>query len=734
MRFEKGFSSVLPKIVPYCEDELLLSWANRLAKANGMNLRAFRDNYFGGSRTFASFDLDIVFLKFMSLLGIDMDPVKVFMETTMFPFEAVCMPEGKQAGALMRVFHPSLAGDIDYKTFERKFRFCPECIKADKNRHGFPYVHRTHQLTGVTVCPEHGCRLLESKERNTLTVDNIDQSLMVPILEGDVTEFERAYAGFCRKILEAAPESNSASLRNLLEDKVVEKDLSGKLVELCYQKFGVKPIRDMYKFSNMYHIVPLFMYIYDCNAKAFLSDLKAYVNNVSLRSCFDRIVTDYGTVKVFGSSEQGMESFNFIMNRLGAELFGKLVEADIHSFRDVLQCLINVASGTKYTFEGTDSGEVLKSWNDIVVMKHISCGDLIKCRAYEFVFGYKDCKCEHFLTEEKAMKAVNSVEGFRFVGLVKGVAGSVRIYHNACGEIFESDLYKFMERKKCLCCERIHRNNDMFSREVKELVGDSYRILGEYEGADRKIKMLHVDCGHEFEMIPKSFAEGSRCPHCNNSLYYPEFSRMVELFSSGHYKAVKNINGHYVKLKDMISGKEFTVKRDLVKQELFRPTRSPVLFLTDSEEEKRLKVLGSDEGMKYMAMNKQTQLIYFLKSKYEPNDVIYITDVDRDENFRELFAGSRINDLFFGLKESGKIRQIDRSLFVFSENLKDYTPEDIAEARYVNKNGAVIGEWIDWKIPNSDVVEKRILTQSYNAKDWVRIKIKDKVFKVRKMD
>ena len=59
LKFERGFSSVLPKIVPYCEDELLLSWANRLAKENGMNLRAFRDNYFGESRTFASFDLDM---------------------------------------------------------------------------------------------------------------------------------------------------------------------------------------------------------------------------------------------------------------------------------------------------------------------------------------------------------------------------------------------------------------------------------------------------------------------------------------------------------------------------------------------------------------------------------------------------------------------------------------------------------------------------------------------------
>ena len=244
--------------------------------------------------------------------------------------------------------------------------------------------------------------------------------------------------------------------------------------------------------------------------------------------------------------------------------------------------------------------------------------------------------------------------------------------------------------------------------------------------------MLHIDCGHEFEMIPKLFVEGNRCPHCNYSLYYPEFSKMVELFSSGHYKAVKNINGHYVMLKDVPLGKEFTIKRDLVKQELFRPTRSQILVLTDNEEEKRLKVLCSDEGIKYTGMNKQTRLLHFLKSKYGPNDVIYITDVDKDEKFRELFTGSRINDLFFGLKEAGKIRQIDRSLFVFSDNQKDYTPSDIANVRYVNKNGKIIGEWIDWKVPNSDVVEKRILTESYNAKDWVRVKIMDKVFKIRK--
>ncbi|MBW4473285.1 MAG: TnsD family transposase [Stenomitos rutilans HA7619-LM2] len=44
-------------------------------------------------------------------------------------------------------------------------RFCPLCVRQDKQEFGEPYWHRLHQLPGVEVCPEHNVRLLDSQVR-----------------------------------------------------------------------------------------------------------------------------------------------------------------------------------------------------------------------------------------------------------------------------------------------------------------------------------------------------------------------------------------------------------------------------------------------------------------------------------------------------------------------------------------------------------------------------------------
>lgn len=44
----------------------------------------------------------------------------------------------------------------------RRLRFCPCCIKSDIEMFGEPYWHRTHQLSGVYICPVH----------NTVTIDS----------------------------------------------------------------------------------------------------------------------------------------------------------------------------------------------------------------------------------------------------------------------------------------------------------------------------------------------------------------------------------------------------------------------------------------------------------------------------------------------------------------------------------------------------------------------------------
>jgi hypothetical protein len=52
-------------------------------------------------------------------------------------------------------------------------RFCPECVKSDRDNYKETYWHRVHQLSGVHVCPDHSVFLKESlagcRERESFT-------------------------------------------------------------------------------------------------------------------------------------------------------------------------------------------------------------------------------------------------------------------------------------------------------------------------------------------------------------------------------------------------------------------------------------------------------------------------------------------------------------------------------------------------------------------------------------
>lgn len=93
-----------------------------------------------------------------------------------------------------------------------------------------------------------------------------------------------------------------------------------------------------------------------------------------------------------------------------------------------------------------------------------------------------------------------------------------------CG--FENKIrpYNILSGRKCRKCafkklNESHRlTHQDFCDRVKEKVGDSYTVIGEYEGADTKILMRHNECGHEYYVTPNKFYHaGRRCPNCYNS-------------------------------------------------------------------------------------------------------------------------------------------------------------------------------------------------------------------------
>lgn len=73
---------------------------------------------------------------------------------------------------LRRAFKSLIRMNTDYcdilplptneKGKKRYLRYCPICIHEDRKAYAECYWHRTHQIVGVNICPEHRCYLIES--------------------------------------------------------------------------------------------------------------------------------------------------------------------------------------------------------------------------------------------------------------------------------------------------------------------------------------------------------------------------------------------------------------------------------------------------------------------------------------------------------------------------------------------------------------------------------------------
>lgn len=58
------------------------------------------------------------------------------------------------------------------------------------------------------------------------------------------------------------------------------------------------------------------------------------------------------------------------------------------------------------------------------------------------------------------------------------------------------------------------KTTKQFKSEVYDLVGNDYKVLGDYQTAKQKIKMRHEPCGFEYEITPNNFLSGVRCRNC----------------------------------------------------------------------------------------------------------------------------------------------------------------------------------------------------------------------------
>ena len=168
-------------------------------------------------------------------------------------------------------------------------------------------------------------------------------------------------------------------------------------------------------------------------------------------------------------------------------------------------------------------GEYINSKTPIHI-KCIKCGSEYYKRPSHIMSGRNCIKCANRKkkTTEEFKKEIYDLVGNEYTILseYKGCHIKIDFIHNKCGYKFSTTPNTFLNIGcRCpKCNNRYSKTNEEFIKEIYDLVKDEYTVLEDYNGCHNKIKFKHNKCNNIFNMTPRHFLNGCRCPNCKHSI------------------------------------------------------------------------------------------------------------------------------------------------------------------------------------------------------------------------
>lgn len=180
------------------------------------------------------------------------------------------------------------------------------------------------------------------------------------------------------------------------------------------------------------------------------------------------------------------------------------------------------AVGDEYTF--LDSYETA---HKNLRVKHNICEHEYKVTPHNFLAAKGGKRCPKCAGNTKKNTDIFKQELFKLVGDKYEIVGEyknarthITMRHNECGHEYKvtPHVFKGKDSRCPKCFKNEKKTQEQFVKEVYAMVGNEYSVLGEYQNSQRKIKMKHNDCNHEYDVTPSHFLNSKRrCPKCNES-------------------------------------------------------------------------------------------------------------------------------------------------------------------------------------------------------------------------
>lgn len=153
----------LPDFLP---DELFYSYVARYHHESGnISLRQTQSQVYSKIRNY----FDISFIgdindNFYNSIKNKKDYKDIILGNTLLPFYIFFKKASFKENVYKKMYNRNTKVEGDLRVgskYNVKLKYCPLCVKEDKNKYGVSYWHRIHQIPIIDVCPLHFCNLVQ---------------------------------------------------------------------------------------------------------------------------------------------------------------------------------------------------------------------------------------------------------------------------------------------------------------------------------------------------------------------------------------------------------------------------------------------------------------------------------------------------------------------------------------------------------------------------------------------
>lgn len=136
-------------------------------------------------------------------------------------------------------------------------------------------------------------------------------------------------------------------------------------------------------------------------------------------------------------------------------------------------------------------------------------------RGCDYCYNGNSTTPEEF--EKRFMK--NLSDRFELLSPYHRVHEKIRVKSLSCGHIFETEPNVIMRKNYGCpkCAVNAKQNTEILRKLVNSADNGSYVLMSDYINNNTKVKIKHIKCGKCYEVTPKDFKSGNRCPICRAS-------------------------------------------------------------------------------------------------------------------------------------------------------------------------------------------------------------------------